>query len=77
MEDMLRHYINPMLNDWDEHLDAVEFAVNNAWQDSIRTTPFMLNYGEQPRLPGQVIINGKVPAAVKVTSEWLMTVREA
>ena len=32
LEDMLRHYVNPMLNDWDDHLDAVEFAVNNAWQ---------------------------------------------
>ena len=69
-----------MLNDLDKHLDAVEFAVNNAWQESIRTTPFMLNYGEQPRLPGQVIINGMVSAAVKFTSEWRiwrMTVREA
>ena len=77
LEDMLRHYVNPMLNDWDDHLDAVELAVNNAWQESIRTTPFMLNYGQQPRLPGQVSINGNVPAAVKFTSEWQMTVREA
>ena len=57
--------------------DAVEFAVNNAWQESIRTTPFMLNYGQQPRLPGQVSIDGYVPAASKFTGEWQMTVREA
>ena len=74
LEDMLRHYVNPMLNDWDDHLDAVEFAVNNAWQESIRTTPFMLNYGQQPRLPGQVSIDGNVPAALKFTGEWQMTV---
>ena len=54
LEDMLRHYVNPVLNDWDDHLDAVEFAVNSAWQESIRTTPFMLNYGQQPRLPSQL-----------------------
>ena len=30
LEDMLRHYVDPALSDWDEHLDAVEFAVNNA-----------------------------------------------
>ena len=77
LEDMLRHYVNPMLNDWDDHLDAVEFAFNNAWQESIRTTPFMLNYGQQPRLPGQVSIDGNVPAALKFTGEWQMTVLEA
>ena len=59
LEDMLRHYVNPMLNDWDDHLDAVEFAVNNAWQESVQTTPFMLNYGQHPRLPWhQRVANG-------------------
>ena len=36
--DMMRHYINPTHDDWDEHLMAIEFAVNNAFQQSIRTT---------------------------------------
>jgi hypothetical protein len=26
----------------------MELAYNNAWQESIRTTPFMLNYGQHP-----------------------------
>ena len=30
------------------YLSLVEFAYSNAWQESIRTTPFMLNYGQQP-----------------------------
>jgi hypothetical protein len=25
--------------------------VNNAWQESIKNTPFMLNFGQQPRTP--------------------------
>ena len=77
LEDMLRHHVNPMLNDWDDLLEAVEFAVNNAWQESIQTTPFMLNYGQQPRLPGQVSFPAEVPAATKFTSEWQMAVQEA
>ena len=48
LQDMLRHYINPMHNDWDEHLTTVEFAINNSYQESIKTTPFMLNYGTEP-----------------------------
>ena len=35
LEEMLRHFVNPTRNDWDEHLDAAEFACNNDWHDSI------------------------------------------
>ena len=55
--------MNPTLNDWDEHLDAAEFAVNNAWQESIRTTPFFLNYGLRPHTPSEVELPSRVPAA--------------
>ena len=44
--DMMRHYINPTHDDWDEHLTAMEFAINNAFQQSIGTTPFRLTYGQ-------------------------------
>ena len=30
LEEMLRHFVNPTRNDWDEHLDAAEFACNAA-----------------------------------------------
>ena len=50
LEDMLRHDVNPKLNDLDDHLDAVEFAVKNAWQESNWTAPFMSIHGQQPRL---------------------------
>ena len=32
LEDMLRSYISPTHTDWDQHLSAVEFAINNSWQ---------------------------------------------
>jgi hypothetical protein len=77
LEDMLRHYVNPTLDDWDEHLDAVEFAVNNAWQESIRTTPFFLNYGLRPHTPSEVELPSRVPAAASFSQEWQLTVSEA
>ena len=45
LEEMLHHFVNPMHHDWDEYLSMVEFAINDAWQDSTHDTPFMLNYG--------------------------------
>jgi hypothetical protein len=30
-------------------LSQAEFSVNNAWQESIKNTPFMLDFGQQPR----------------------------
>jgi hypothetical protein len=51
LEDCLRHYISPSQDDWDEWLPQAEFSMNNAWQESIKNTPFMLNFGQQPRTP--------------------------
>ncbi|CAL8465851.1 g5387 [Coccomyxa elongata] len=45
-----------MQDDWDEHLTAAEFAINNAYQESIKTTPFMLNYGQNPLTPASLRI---------------------
>ena len=54
LEDTLRHYISPRHDDCNEHLPHVEFSYNNAYQESIATSPFMLTYGVHPRVPGLV-----------------------
>lgn len=51
LEEMLRKFVSPTLTDWDRHLPCCEFAMNNAFNESIRTTPFYLNYGRHPRSP--------------------------
>jgi hypothetical protein len=48
LEDVLRHYVSQDGKDWSEHLDAAEYAINTAWQESIQETPFFLNYGRHP-----------------------------
>ena len=51
LEEVLRHYINPSHTAWESLLPWAEFAINSAYQESIKTTPFMLCYGWQPTTP--------------------------
>ncbi len=60
LEDMLRHSGSPNQSDWDKHLPLVEFAINNAYQASVKETPFFLNYGQHPHTPAIIY---KQPAA--------------
>jgi hypothetical protein len=48
METILRAYIAPRQRDWDEHLAAAEFAINDSVHASTGYTPFQLVYGESP-----------------------------
>jgi transposase InsO family protein len=78
LEDYLRHYVNPAQNNWDEFLGIGEFAVNNAWQESIRTTPFFLNSGRHPVTPetkGELVC--QVPQAKHFVSELQNSWQEA
>ena len=51
LEDMLRRFIGNSHKDWDSLLPMCEFAVNNAWQESVKSTPFYINYGQHPLTP--------------------------
>ena len=51
LQDYLRNYVNPLHDDWDLMLDAAEFALNNSYQASIKTTPFYMNSGQHPLTP--------------------------
>jgi hypothetical protein len=67
LEDMLRHYTGPLQDDWDDCLDAAEFAINNAWHASINTSPFRLQYGFNPRTP---LMDGWAPSKVMRVNDW-------
>ena len=51
VEDLLRHFVSPTMTNWDELLMHAQFAINNAWQESMQNTPFYLNHGRHPRTP--------------------------
>lgn len=52
LEDMLRAYVSPALNDWDKLLPVLQLAVNNSYNVGHQHTPFYLVYGRHPVVPG-------------------------
>ncbi|KAJ9518380.1 hypothetical protein QJQ45_010282 [Haematococcus lacustris] len=51
LEDMLRNFVSPHHDDWDQHLTAAEFAYNASVQASTGYSPFRLNSGQEPHTP--------------------------
>ncbi len=79
LEDMLRHFVGPTQDDWDKHLAAAEFAYNNAYHESIRTSPFKLTFAEDPLLPFSVLTHTTFPgvnAFVKKMQDDIQTARQ-
>ena len=59
-------------------MSLFEFAYNNASQESIQTTPSMLNYGQHPLTPLNIGINEcHVHAAKKVLQSMSSIMQEA
>ncbi|KAJ9528963.1 hypothetical protein QJQ45_000534 [Haematococcus lacustris] len=76
---MLRHYISPAQSDWPFFLSLAEFAVNNSWQESIQSTPFLVNTGQSPLTPALLELPGEVycPSARKLSEWWQSNVKQA
>jgi Chromo (CHRromatin Organisation MOdifier) domain len=77
LEDALRHYVSPTQTDWDHYLSPLEFAINNAVQDSTKHTPFMLNYGYDPYTPLTLDVNVKSAPAQSIASELQQKLADA
>ena len=77
LEDMLRHYVSPVQDDWDQHLSYAEFAINNADHKSTGSSPFMLNYGYSPRIPFSIGKSSKSPAAIDFVEAMQRRITEA
>lgn len=57
--------MHPSQMDWDTCLPLCEFAINNAYQDSVKNTPFFLNLGYHPPLPDLVALTNQSPIYVE------------
>jgi hypothetical protein len=53
----LRHYVTADLNNWDEYLPLVEFALNSSYHEAIKTTPFRMNRITIPANPFDVLLD--------------------
>jgi hypothetical protein len=67
---MLRAYVNYAMDDWDNLLPAVEFAINNAPQSSTGFSPFQLEYGRDPMTPPKLLHPSPNPAADDLAKKW-------
>ena len=55
--------MSPHQTDWDQHISLAEFAINNSYQESTKTTPFRLNIFKDPQTPLSLATGCNVPAA--------------
>ncbi len=62
VDDALQHSVSLTMTDWDECLSLVQFAVDDAWQETVQETAHFLNFG---RHPGPQFTMG-LPSAHKV-----------
>lgn len=56
LAESLTHYLNKKKSNWDDYLDAVTFAYNTSYIETIEESPFFMLYGRDPRLPIDVIL---------------------
>jgi len=54
LEEYLRCFVNPLQDDWDQHLPMAEFAINSTVNSSIKMSPFEADLGYVPRNPIQL-----------------------
>jgi len=65
LEQYLRFFINHRQKDWPEWLASAEFAVNNKVYIATKVSPFMVNYGRDLRMEGDIRKKGKMEKAIE------------
>jgi len=68
LEDMLRQWVNPRQDNWDELLAVAEFAINNSMSATVKDTPFRLNAGQDPHTPLSIELRHNSPVAGEFVS---------
>jgi transposase InsO family protein len=78
IEEVLRNYVESSVQrNWDLWLPLAQFAINNSWQESIQTTPFVLNTGAHPMVPSQLGLPVDSPAATDFAQRLTEVVNRA
>ena len=71
IEQYLRIFCNYQQDDWHSLLPVAEFAYNNSYQSTIKTSPFYANYGYHPRFTFSTTTSSPldVPAAKELADQ--------
>ena len=57
LDGMLRHYISPKIDNWDEMLPVLGFAINNSYMESVLDAPFFMKYGRHLHVPNYLLVH--------------------
>ena len=74
---MLRAYVSDRQSNWDSYLSILEFAYNTQPYKVAGLSPFELNYGMIPLLPGTLGIPQKCPSAANLLASMQDNLRLA
>jgi hypothetical protein len=80
VENYLRAFVDAEMTDWDELLPVCQLAINNSYHSTIENTPFYLEFGKNPYIPGMSTFKrAAVPPALisAVRRQWPLKQREA
>src|SRR5258708_16492771 len=70
-------FVDHRQSNWSEWLATAEFAYNNSVQASTKVSPFMINYGMNPRMGFEPRKAGKHPAATEFVEKMKKIHQEA
>ncbi|GBG71101.1 hypothetical protein CBR_g8400 [Chara braunii] len=70
VQHLLRHYIKPILDDWDEKLPLIASLYNNAVHSSTDVSPNQLHLGWKPRSAMDFLLPENRPSATPGTLEY-------
>jgi hypothetical protein len=76
LEQYLRAFCDYAQDNWVELLPLAQFAYNNAFQESIKTSPFYATYGYNPAFDGQLAITSAASPAAEEYVDYLKALHE-
>jgi transposase InsO family protein len=80
IENYLRAFVGTHMTDWDELIPVCQLTTNNSFHSTVENTPFYLEYGRHPYIPGLTTYKrAEVPPALlsAVRWQWPKHLREA
>jgi len=77
LEQYLRFFVDHRQKDWLEWLASVEFAVSNKVYTATKVSSFMVNYGRELRMGGDIRKKGKVEKVTEFVERMKKVHKEA
>ena len=77
LEQYLRFFVEHWQKNWPEWLASAEFAVNNKAHTTTKMSPFMVNYGRELRIEGDIRKKKKIESATKFAERMKRVYKKA